>query len=92
MPSVESFAIRRRNSERRHLALREAELLGVMDIVPEKRIDLVGIESAEIRMSLCAILICFKKSITIVARVALAADQGRWHKGRRPPHMQWQSC
>jgi hypothetical protein len=52
VPSIKGFAIRRRNGERRHLALCEAELLGIMDVVPKKRVNFMGVESAEMRMSL----------------------------------------
>lgn len=52
MPGIEGLAIRRGDGERRHLAFCEAELLSVVNILPEKCVDFVGIESAERLMSI----------------------------------------
>lgn len=75
MPRVESFAIGRWNGERCHLAFREAERLGIMDVVPEKCVDFVGIKGTVGCISMYLVLIRSRKSITIVARVVSAAHQ-----------------
>jgi hypothetical protein len=46
MPSIESLSIRRRNGERRHLALCETERFGIVNVLPEESVDLGGVESA----------------------------------------------
>lgn len=74
MPCVEGLAIRRGNGEWRYLALRESELLTIMDVLPEERVDFMGIQGAARLMSECStlgIIVVF----TIVAREVSAEDQ-----------------
>jgi len=46
MPGVESLAIGCWDNERRHLALCEAERFSIVDVLPEKGVDFVGVQSA----------------------------------------------
>ena len=46
MPCIESLSITRWDGERRHLALCEAERFGIVNVLPEESIDLVGVQSA----------------------------------------------
>jgi hypothetical protein len=46
VPRIESLSIRRRDSERRHLTLCKSERFGIVDVLPEEGVDLVGVESA----------------------------------------------
>lgn len=75
MPGIEGLPIRRGDGERRHLAFCEAELLSVVNILPEKCVDFVGIESAGMFMSVCFILLPSRSIITIVAREASTKGQ-----------------
>jgi hypothetical protein len=51
MPRIESLSVRRRDGERRHLALCETERFGIVNVLPEESVDLVGVESAvKVRM------------------------------------------
>lgn len=43
MPGVERFAIGRINCEWCHLTLCEAELLGVVEVMPKECVDLMGV-------------------------------------------------
>lgn len=47
MPGIQLLAIRRRDGEGSHLALRKSKLLSIVDIVPAQRVDFVGVESAD---------------------------------------------
>jgi hypothetical protein len=46
MPRIESLSITRWDGERRHLALCKTERFGIVNVLPEKGVDLVGVQSA----------------------------------------------
>jgi hypothetical protein len=66
MPRIESLSVRRRDGERRHLALCETERFGIVNVLPEESVDLVGVESAvKVRVG------CGKASLTRVSLQSL---------------------
>ena len=50
MPCIERLAIRCFDRKWRHLALRKAKVFGIMDVLPEEGIDLMGIKSTTDRI------------------------------------------
>ena len=75
MPCIESLAIWCFDREWRHLAFRKAKWFSIMDVLPEKGIDLMGIKSTMDCISTIDIETQQAGNITIVAGEVSTAHQ-----------------
>ena len=73
MPCIESLSITRWDGERRHLALCKAERFGIVNVLPEKGVDLVGI--------LSAVRVRIGRQSVFLVRVSLQSLQRRREEG-----------
>lgn len=75
MPCIECLAIWCCDREWRHLTFREAKWFGIMDVLPEEGVDLMGIKGTINVMSIDTVATFPKGRITIVAGEVSTAHQ-----------------
>jgi hypothetical protein len=75
MPCIERLTVWCCDREWRHLALRKAKRFGVVDVLPEEGVDLMGVQSTIETMSIETIAARPTGSITIVAGEVSTAHQ-----------------
>jgi len=75
MPRIERLTIWCCDRKWRYLALRKAKVFGIMDVLPEEGVDLMGIESTTDAVSVNPVVAWPTGSTTIVAGEVSTAHQ-----------------